>query len=76
MPKHDIEKSTAPTEGIQEFPAGNLSDSDQASTDFQDGIQRVRAITSTWSKTTLCTMFILYVCRLFLTRAHNLPRND
>ncbi|GES66001.1 siderophore iron transporter mirB [Aspergillus terreus] len=59
MPKHDMEKSAAPTEGIQEFPPGNLSDSDQASTDFQDGIQRVRAITSTWSKTTLCTMFIL-----------------
>ncbi|KAL5365589.1 major facilitator superfamily domain-containing protein [Aspergillus floccosus] len=57
--RQDMEKSAAPAEGVREFPPGNLSDSDQASTDFQDGIQRVRAITSTWSKKTLWIMIIL-----------------
>jgi hypothetical protein len=28
---------------------------------FQNGVQRVRAITEIWSKPTLITMFILYV---------------
>ena len=43
---------------------GNPSDdkvslSDQDSHDFQGGVQRVRAITSTWSTKTLVLMFIL-----------------
>lgn len=30
-----------------------------ASDGFQEGVQRVRAITSSWSKTTLWVMFVL-----------------
>jgi hypothetical protein len=33
---------------------------DDKSEDFQQGVERVRAITAIWSKTTLVSMFILY----------------
>ncbi|KAL4890283.1 major facilitator superfamily domain-containing protein [Aspergillus ambiguus] len=54
-----MEKETIQTRGTNEFLPGNSDDSDKDSTDFQDGIQRARAITSTWSKKTMWTMFIL-----------------
>lgn len=34
-------------------------DSDADTKDFQDGVQRVRAITSVWSKKTLASMFAM-----------------
>lgn len=36
-------------------------DDDAHSEEFQDGVQRVRAITEIWSRNTLATMFVLYV---------------
>jgi hypothetical protein len=56
--EYDIEKSAQPTShGVD-----NGSDSFKPDTDsekFQDGVQRVRAITDIWSKQTLILMFIL-----------------
>jgi hypothetical protein len=40
-------------------PSDEASMSDRDSRDFQGGVQRVRAITSTWSTKTLVLMFIL-----------------
>ncbi|KAH7093400.1 major facilitator superfamily domain-containing protein [Paraphoma chrysanthemicola] len=55
--EYDIEKSAQPTShGVD-----NGSDSFKPDTDsekFQDGVQRVRAITDIWSKQTLILMFI------------------
>lgn len=37
----------------------NIPSDDAASDEFQEGVQRVRAITASWSKTTLWVMFVL-----------------
>jgi hypothetical protein len=37
----------------------NFSDSDAKSEEFQDGVQRVRAVTAVWSKRSLWLMFAL-----------------
>lgn len=42
--------------GVEQDQA-SISDKDSA--DFQGGVQRVRAVTSSWSKKTLVLMFIL-----------------
>lgn len=55
--EYDIEK-VAPT------AHETTSDDDAKSVNsekFQNGVQRVRAITEIWSKTTLIAMFVLYV---------------
>jgi hypothetical protein len=69
-PPRDIEKS-----GDGHFHAHETgSDGETRSVEsetFQNGVQRVRAITQIWDKKTLVTMFILYVafsiCRLNTT---------
>jgi hypothetical protein len=59
-PPRDIEKS-----GDGHFHAHETgSDGETRSVEsetFQNGVQRVRAITEIWDKKTLITMFILYV---------------
>ena len=37
----------------------HANDSDANSTEFQEGVQRVRAVTTLWTKKTLVLMFIL-----------------
>jgi hypothetical protein len=56
---HDAEKMTG--FGIQdvETPDDKASLSHRDSSEFQGGVQRVRAITSAWSTKTLILMFIL-----------------
>ena len=50
--------------GLQQTTlGGDSSDPDSEAEDkkFQQGVRRVRAITSVWSKKTLVSMFIMYV---------------
>ncbi|RYP39876.1 hypothetical protein DL767_001995 [Monosporascus sp. MG133] len=47
------------TPAVAADPNPNHVPSDTASDEFQEGVQRVRAITTSWSKTTLWVMFIL-----------------
>jgi len=62
----DIEKSGDANVHAQET-SSNGDDKSVESETFQNGVQRVRAITEIWSKQTLITMFILYVspCRWY-----------
>ncbi|KAJ0160147.1 Siderophore iron transporter mirB [Colletotrichum tanaceti] len=53
----DIEKSHAIDNGVREVDEKNTSDVD--SEVFQPGVQRVRAITSVWTKKTMIIMFCL-----------------
>jgi cobyric acid synthase len=46
-------------QGVDNPSDDKASMSDRDSRDFQGGVQRVRAITSTWSTKTLVLMFIL-----------------
>lgn len=55
----DMEKNAGVDRIIQETPREDASISDKDSTLFQGGVQRVRAITSLWSKNTMWLMFIL-----------------
>ncbi|KAE9574778.1 MFS siderochrome iron transporter 1 [Colletotrichum fructicola] len=59
----DIEKSANFNNGVQEVNANpnnnKEGDSDAESENFQGGVQRVRAITSVWTKKTLISMFVL-----------------
>lgn len=56
--EYDVEKSIHPnTHGVDtSSDAGYKTDESEK---FQPGVQRVRAITDTWSKQTLIAMFIL-----------------
>lgn len=54
---HPVERDASPTYHSQ----SSKKDDDAHSEDFQDGVQRVRAITEIWSRKTLGTMFVLYV---------------
>lgn len=56
----DIEKSGNADVRAHET-SSNGDDKSVESETFQNGVQRVRAITEIWSKQTLITMFILYV---------------
>lgn len=59
--EYDIEKtvqSSAHAQPESGSDAGLKADND--SERFQPGVQRVRAITEVWSKSTLISMFILY----------------
>ncbi|RYP93453.1 hypothetical protein DL770_000496 [Monosporascus sp. CRB-9-2] len=47
------------TPAVSADPNPNHVPSDAASDEFQEGVQRVRAITTSWSKTTLWVMFVL-----------------
>jgi hypothetical protein len=65
-PEHDvskefnIEKSINPTSHAQgETGSDGGLKADNDSERFQPGVQRVRAITEIWSKSTLIAMFIL-----------------
>ncbi|KAL4782686.1 major facilitator superfamily domain-containing protein [Aspergillus varians] len=53
-----VEKMAGPNQAVNEADEkGSLSDKDSAQ--FQGGVQRVRAIASSWSTTTLILMFVL-----------------
>ena len=54
---HPVELNTSPTYDTQSFNKGD----DAHSEEFQEGVQRVRAITEIWSRKTLGMMFVLYV---------------
>jgi hypothetical protein len=55
----DIEKSINPqSHGIETSSDGGLK-ADDDSERFQNGVQRVRAITEIWNKQTLIAMFVL-----------------
>jgi len=56
-PTIDVEKN--PYGDITEASeAGNIRDDDK-SEEYQQGVERVRAITAIWSKTSLISMFVL-----------------
>jgi hypothetical protein len=58
---HDVEKSVAVDS--QALPPAYTKDEDafdsDANSNFQEGVQRARAITAIWSKWTLLTLFCL-----------------
>jgi hypothetical protein len=56
----DIEKKGETGVNSQET-GSNAETKSVESENFQNGVQRVRAITEIWDKKTLITMFILYV---------------
>jgi len=57
--QYDMEKSINPhSQGVETSSDGGLK-SDDDSEKFQNGVQRVRAITEIWTKQTLIAMFIL-----------------
>ncbi|KAE8139836.1 major facilitator superfamily domain-containing protein [Aspergillus pseudotamarii] len=56
---NDTENNAGLDRIVQETPRDDSSISDKESTLFQGGVQRVRAITSLWSKNTMWLMFIL-----------------
>lgn len=53
-PNFDTEKGANVTVNALD-KSDNASESDE----FQDGVQRVRAITTIWTKWTMCSMFAL-----------------
>ncbi|KAI3545198.1 siderophore iron transporter mirB [Colletotrichum abscissum] len=55
----DYEKNIAYDNGAQEVNHDTKQESDAESENFQGGVQRVRAITSVWSKKTMIIMFCL-----------------
>jgi hypothetical protein len=55
---HDAERAIELNQGMKDH-SDKVSISDADSADFQGGVQRVRAITASWSKKTLILMFIL-----------------
>lgn len=58
----DMEKNGGADPLTTEIPGSNdngASSSDGDSERFQEGVQRVRAITTIWSKSTLISMFVL-----------------
>nr|XP_036583951.1 siderophore iron transporter mirb [Colletotrichum truncatum]KAF6793210.1 siderophore iron transporter mirb [Colletotrichum truncatum] len=55
----DIEKSGPYNNGVQEVNQNTKEDSDAESENYQGGVQRVRAITSVWTKKTMITMFVI-----------------
>lgn len=60
-PSHDIDIEKSGNTGIATHEAGSdVETKSVESENFQNGVQRVRAITEIWSKQTLITMFILY----------------
>lgn len=70
---HPAKRDASPTYDSQSFE----KDSDAHSEDFQDGVQRVRAITEIWSRKTLGTMFVLYVRnKAFTLRAPTLTKQS
>ena len=56
----DAEKN-AQSSSANEVKPGEGYDSDDRSEDYQGGVQRVRAVTTLWSKKTLWIMFAVYV---------------
>lgn len=56
-------KGAIPTYNLESNPEGapgsSATDDDAKSERFQDGVQRVRAITDTWDKKTMIIMFVL-----------------
>jgi len=61
-PQHDAEKSghTVDYHGSLDNVGSNEKDIDgEKVQDFQRGVERVRIITSIWSKSTLISMFVL-----------------
>ncbi|KAF6807414.1 siderophore iron transporter mirb [Colletotrichum sojae] len=55
----DTEKNAPHHDGVFEINNDQKQESDGESEDFQDGVRRVRAITSVWTKQTMITMFVL-----------------
>merc|ERR1712093_595825 len=58
-PTIDIEKSPAVDDNVNEVMYDEKLDSEDGSTHKQDGVKRVEAITTVWTKKTLVLMFIL-----------------
>lgn len=58
-PGDDPEKNEAVDRIVQEPARDDTSISDKDPTLYQGGVQRVRAITSLWSKNTMWLMFVL-----------------
>ena len=66
-PEHDVSKETDVEKRVDDSHAHGLETNsngsykaDNDSDRFQPGVQRVRAITEIWSKSTLISMFVLY----------------
>lgn len=62
--QYEMHKTAQPAKGdaTPTYDPHSLNKGDDAqSEDFQDGVQRVRAITEIWSRKTLGIMFVLYV---------------
>jgi hypothetical protein len=57
-PMIDVEKSGHP-DIVAPYEGSDVRE-DNDSEEFQQGVERVRAITAIWSKSTLISMFILY----------------
>lgn len=55
----DTEKNVPHNDAVFEVNNDQKQDSDGESEDFQEGVRRVRAITSVWTKQTMITMFVL-----------------
>lgn len=58
-PPHDVDIEKRGGGAVHEMGSDTETKSVE-SEDFQNGVQRVRAITEIWSKQTLIAMFILY----------------
>lgn len=65
-PPHDLDIEKRGGGAVHEM-ASDTETKSVESDNFQNGVQRVRAITEIWSKKTLVTMFTLYVCRSLAT---------
>lgn len=55
----DIEKTPVDRDNVNEVLDDEKLDVEEGSTHKQDGVKRVEAITSVWTKKTLALMFIL-----------------
>ncbi|KAI0377944.1 MFS general substrate transporter [Hypomontagnella monticulosa] len=57
--EQDVEKKFAADENAKELKEGHETESDSSSAHKQDGVRRVEAITTVWSKELLVVMFVL-----------------
>lgn len=55
----DVEKDIVPTQPAIEVPEDSKTESDNDSADMQEGVKRVEAITTVWSRKTLWSTFAL-----------------
>ncbi|CAI6331894.1 unnamed protein product [Periconia digitata] len=67
-PPQDVEKRVKDVDETTDITSQN---SDQGSETFQNGVERVRAITSIWSQSTLVSMFVLLYLISFVDMLQN-----